>query len=94
MRIYLWEPTILHAKSVVIDDRWSTVGSGNIDYLSFRLNLEANLAIVDPDTGRQLSERFARDLRCAHPLTLAEWRQRPWRDRLLERLASLFRRLL
>lgn len=54
IRIYEYTPAFLHAKVAVVDGRWATVGSSNIDPLSLLLNLEANVVVLD--------ERFAADL--------------------------------
>ncbi len=94
VKIHLWVPSVLHAKVVVIDGLWCTVGSSNLDHLSFTLNLEANLAIIDEEAGRALEERFEKDLRWAKPVTLAAWERRSWYERLKEQTAHLFRGFL
>ncbi len=48
----------LHGKIAVFDREWSTIGSSNLDPLSFSLNLEANLFILDRDFGRELRGRI------------------------------------
>jgi cardiolipin synthase A/B len=55
MRIYEYTPAFLHAKVAVVDERWATVGSSNIDPLSLLLNLEANIVVDDPDFTRSLA---------------------------------------
>ena len=63
VRIYEYTPAFLHAKVAVVDGRWSTVGSSNIDPLSLLLNLEANVVVDDPafadSVGRALDEAMA-----------------------------------
>jgi cardiolipin synthase len=54
IRIYEYTPAFLHAKVAVVDGRWATVGSSNIDPLSLLLNLEANAVVLD--------ERFAAEM--------------------------------
>ena len=49
VRIFEWQPTILHSKMAVVDRAWATVGSYNLDYLSARRNRELNVAILDPE---------------------------------------------
>lgn len=90
IEIYLWRPTILHSKYAVIDDEWWTVGSSNLDHLSFHRNREANAVVLDGASGHDLSARFARDLRFAERIHLAQWRRRPLHRKLLEKLAFLF----
>ena len=48
----------LHGKVAVVDDRWSTVGSSNLDPLSLSLNLEANVIVRDATFAEQLRERL------------------------------------
>jgi cardiolipin synthase len=58
VRIFEYTPAFLHAKVAVVDDRWATVGSSNIDPLSLLLNLEANAVVRDIDFARQLRRRI------------------------------------
>ena len=48
IRIFEFEPTMYHCKSMIIDGLWTSVGSANFDNRSFRLNDEANLNIIGP----------------------------------------------
>ena len=47
VRIYEFEPTMYHCKTMIVDDFWTSVGSANFDNRSFRLNDEANLNVID-----------------------------------------------
>jgi cardiolipin synthase len=58
VRIYEYMPAPLHAKVVVVDSDWATVGSSNIDPLSLLLNLEANVVVRDADFAALLAQRF------------------------------------
>ncbi|MEM7263422.1 MAG: phospholipase D-like domain-containing protein, partial [Planctomycetota bacterium] len=89
VEIYRYEPSILHAKTAVIDGEWSTIGSANMDSLSFNWNLEANFVVEDRETGRELEDRFEVDLRHSERVDLAEWRRRPWWHRVIEWGASI-----
>jgi cardiolipin synthase len=89
--IYEYEPTMYHCKVMVVDERWTTVGSTNFDNRSFRLNDEANLNILDPDFARSQAEVFERDKVRSRQITLEEWRNRPWTEKLKERVAGLLR---
>ena len=84
-----YQPTMFHVKSLVIDGRFSSVGSTNFDNRSFRLNDEANLNVLNPDFGREQQRIFNDDWAKARKVTLAEWQARPWTDRFLEWLAGL-----
>ena len=63
VRIYEWQPTVMHAKTFVVDGLWSTVGSMNFDNRSLALNDESTLMILDADTGAQMNAIFFDDLR-------------------------------
>ncbi|MFN0059941.1 MAG: phospholipase D-like domain-containing protein [Planctomycetota bacterium] len=91
LKISLWRPSILHAKTMTVDDDWSTIGSSNFDSFSFHRNLEANVFIVDPRIGQELAKRFAEDLAESTPVELAEWRKRSLLERILQRLAAMLR---
>jgi cardiolipin synthase A/B len=94
VRLYEWQPTVLHAKTFVIDGRWSTVGSMNFDNRSLALNDEATLMILDDAVGQRMDEVFLEDLRHSQEMTLEQFRQRPWMHRLGEFGAGLLTRLL
>jgi cardiolipin synthase len=71
VKIYEHQPGILHAKTMVVDGAWSTVGSANMDIRSFRLNFEINLLISGSNFGAQMESIFENDISQAKPLTLA-----------------------
>lgn len=89
--IYEYQPTMFHCKVMVVDDRWSTVGSTNFDNRSFRLNDEANLNVLDEKFAAEQAQIFAADREQAQRITLSEWKNRPRREKLKEHLAALFR---
>ena len=84
-----YQPTMYHCKVMVVDELLVSVGSTNFDNRSFRLNDEATLNIYDTDFARQQRGIFEEDLRMSHPISLAEWVQRPWKEKLAEHVASL-----
>src|SRR5678815_6173652 len=61
VRIYEWREALMHAKTAVIDSRWSSVGSTNLDWRSFVHNYEADLVVVDTAFAREMERRFALD---------------------------------
>ena len=89
--IYEFQPTMYHAKVMIVDDLWVSVGSTNFDSRSFRLNDEANLNLLDADLAAELSGHFEEDKRRSRRITLEEWRARPWREKAHDRLAALIR---
>jgi len=89
--IYEYQPTMYHCKLMVIDDGWVSVGSTNFDNRSFRLNDEANLNVIDPGFAAEQASVFAIDKQASRQITLAEWQQRPRREKIVERMAGLLR---
>jgi cardiolipin synthase len=85
---------MLHAKTLVVDGTWSTVGSINFDNRSFSLNDELNLSVWDEPMARKLEEHFKIDLEDAHELSLDAWRARPPTAIAKERVSALLRREL
>jgi cardiolipin synthase len=94
VQVFEYGPTMLHAKSLMIDGAWSAVGSANFDNRSFQLNDEAVLCVQDAAFAAELSETFAADLAVAREITLEEWRARPAGARVREAGARLLRREL
>ncbi|WP_346323473.1 phospholipase D-like domain-containing protein [Emcibacter sp. SYSU 3D8] len=88
--IHVFQPTMFHCKMLVVDDLLVSVGSTNFDNRSFRLNDEANLNIYDHAFALKMTGIFEADLKRSTEMTLAEWQDRPLRERLMEKLAGLF----
>ncbi|MGE5293669.1 MAG: phospholipase D-like domain-containing protein [Solirubrobacterales bacterium] len=89
--IYEYRPTMYHCKVMIVDDRWTSVGSANFDSRSFRLNDEANLNVYDADFAHEQADVFDRDKEQSRRVTLEEWRDRPWPEKLHEWLTGLVR---
>lgn len=89
IKIYLYEPGMLHAKTMIIDDDFVTAGSANFDFRSFENNFEGNLLIYDAEINKKMRDIFFEDLRECRKLTLSEWRKRPVTQRLLESILRL-----
>jgi len=86
-----YQPTMFHCKALVVDALLVSVGSTNFDIRSFRLNDEANLNVLDRAVAQRLIETFEADRKNAKPITLQEWRDRPWREKLAENSAALLK---
>jgi cardiolipin synthase len=89
VRIFEYEPTMMHAKTVVVDGIWCVVGSSNMDERSTELNEENNLAIADARLARQIEEGLRADFARSREIRLEDWRRRSTLQRVLERLCSL-----
>lgn len=89
--IHEYQPTMYHCKVMIVDGRWTSVGSTNFDNRSFRLNDEANLNVYDTAFAALLYRDFESDRTRARRVTYVAWRARPWREKLIEHAAALFR---
>src|ERR1051325_1012442 len=90
VQIAEYQPTMMHAKAVVVDDLLSIVGSSNFDNRSLELNDELNVAVFDRGLAARLRADFERDLTQSKKLTLKEWRDRPVPEKAREWLWSYF----
>ena len=90
VKIYEYKGTMMHAKHVVIDGKWSIVGSANMDVRSKELNLENVLGILDTEFAQTLERTFHEDAANAVEFRLLEWRQRSLWERMKERFWVLF----
>lgn len=90
--IHEYQSSMIHTKSLVIDRRWTVVGSTNFDNRSFGLNDEVNLAASDPALAARLTEDFTRDLAASRQVSLDEWRNRSLKERGFEQVGRLLER--
>jgi len=91
VEIYEYAPTMFHCKYMIVDSLWTTVGSTNFDSRSFRLNDEANANVYDHGFAEEQEKVFADDLAHSRQMTLAQFDQRPWREKAIDHLAGLLR---
>lgn len=94
VRIWEYEPTMIHAKTIVVDRRWCAVGTTNFDNRSMALNDEVSLLIRDESLARRLHDRFLDDIGRAEEVTLETHRSRGPASRVKETLADLVSPLL
>jgi cardiolipin synthase len=90
IEIYEYQPTMMHAKAMVVDGTWSMFGSANFDNRSLELNDELNVAVSDPGLAARLEQDFEQDLRRATKLDRAGWRQRSALEKAREYFWSYF----
>ncbi len=91
VRIFEWPHAMLHAKTAVIDDAWSVVGSYNLDRRSFFHQLESVVLVIDPAFAIRLREQTLADLQQCWEVTRVEHEARPWRLKFLESVAYSLR---
>ena len=94
VRVYEYMPTVLHAKTMVVDDAWGTIGTMNADNQSMAFNNESNLLVLDKTFAASLEKLFMEDLEHSKEITLDEFRKRPWYWRPVEHGAHLVARIL
>lgn len=90
VKIYEYQPTMMHAKTLTLDGLWSTIGSINIDNRSFLLNDEVNATIRSQAFAAALEGMFQRDRAKSLPVTIEAWRSRPLWERIGEAFFGLF----
>jgi cardiolipin synthase len=87
--IHEYQPTMFHCKVMVVDEVWTSVGSTNFDSRSLAVNDEANLNLYDRDFARHQIRVFGDDLRRSRRVSLEEWRNRPWTEKMWEHAMGL-----
>lgn len=92
VRLHEYQPSMMHAKILIVDQIWSVVGSTNFDNRSFGLNYEVNLAVQGQTLARRLEVDFAADLTRCKLVTAHEWQRRAISERVMETLGILLER--
>lgn len=90
VRIYEYQPSMMHSKFLVADRKWSVIGSSNMDNRSKRYNEENVFGILDQEFAGRLEAVFTKDLEQAKEIILEEWKKRGLLERSLERAAIVF----
>jgi len=83
-KIYEYQPTMMHAKTMVVDGVFAIVGSTNFDSRSFRYNDEIDLEVYDEDVAGRLEQMFETDLTRSRPYTFEKWANRTMWERFTE----------
>lgn len=76
VKIYEYEPTRIHSKIMIIDGKWSVVGSANLDNRSSQLNLEAIMGVEDSVLAQNLEDQFQKDLKKSAEITNDHWKRK------------------
>ena len=87
VRIFEYQPAILHAKTLVADEFVTVVGSSNLDFRSFHFNAECNVVIFGDEIARGMTRAFEADLDRSVEVLLEAWKQRPITHRIGDVLA-------
>jgi len=94
VKIYEYQPTMMHAKTMVVDGIWSDIGSMNFDNRSLSFNNESLLVALDRRIGAQMDSIFIDDLTRSKEIKLDEFRKRSLSGKILEWGAQKLRRVL
>ena len=94
VKLYRRHNVLLHAKTLVIDGVWSTIGSTNMDFWSFSINDEVNAVILSREFAMEMEKMFAADLADSGEIKWEEWEKRPLLSKIRELLAHLLSRWL
>jgi len=94
VKIYEYQPTMMHAKTMVVDGMWSYIGSMNFDNRSLSFNNESLLLALDRNVGAKMDSVFMDDIKWSKEIKLEEFRKRPISGRILEWGAQKLRRVL
>lgn len=94
IKVYLYEPGMLHAKNMIIDDDIITSGSTNFDFRSLENNFECNLFVYSAEANRVMRDIFFDDLRQCRRINLSEWHRRPRTQRFMESTIRLLAPIL
>ena len=94
IKFYLYDPGMLHAKTMIIDDDFVTAGSTNFDFRSLENNFEANLLIFSPVANATMKDIFFRDAAKCTKLNFSNWKNRPRLQRTLESFVRLLAPIL
>ncbi|MDR0299185.1 MAG: cardiolipin synthase [Streptococcaceae bacterium] len=92
--VYTYEDGFIHAKTLIIDGGYSSVGSANFDNRSFQLDFEGNMLIYDRNFSQKLRDDFLQDLKVSRQLTAERYSQRSYLIRFKEGIARLISPLL
>jgi len=91
VKIFEYQPTMIHEKCMVIDGLFSMIGSSNLDARSSAINEELDIVVYDAEFGRRMERMFQDDLKLSKEYTLEDFKRRSLWERITEWLAFPFR---
>ncbi|SFP87074.1 cardiolipin synthase [Salibacterium halotolerans] len=92
--VYVYENGFIHAKTIVVDGKVSSIGTANIDVRSFRLNFEVNAFLYHRPTAERMALTFETDMKHCRELTLKDYRERSLWIRFKESISHLLSPIL
>lgn len=94
IKIYFYEKGFVHAKTMIVDNDLSIIGTANMDIRSQELNFEVNTLVYDSEINKEMTSLFMNDLQDSKRINLEDWKKRPKIKIFFEHLARLFSPLL
>src|SRR5678815_3604166 len=94
VHVYEYKASLLHAKTIVVDGVWSTIGSTNFDNRSFALNQEINFTVYNSAIAHRLEQIFQEDLKYSQRVSYEQWQSRSLYERVIEMFAFPIREQL
>ncbi len=94
IKVYFYEPTVMHAKVVIVDDEFVTLGSTNFDFRSFEHNFEFNALVYSKEFNTSMKKTFEDDMQQSTRLSMGKWKQRPLAQKALESVVRLISPIL
>jgi cardiolipin synthase len=94
VRIFEYQPAMMHAKTIVVDGGWMSVGSMNADNRSVSFNEESNLVVLDKGAAEHMERIFLEDLEYAEEIKPYEFARRSWMEKVAEHACHLIWRVL
>lgn len=91
VKVWCYQPSMLHAKICTVDRVVASVGSANINQRSTQYDEEVNLLVFDPDVVAELDAHFDDDLRRSSQIDSSEWRERGLVQRVAEKAVDAVR---
>ncbi|MCF8496255.1 MAG: hypothetical protein K9G62_06275 [Alphaproteobacteria bacterium] len=94
LRIFSYKGTVFHAKYSIVDGKWATMGSVNLDYLSLLENREANIVITRHDAVQNLKKQFYGDLENCDEIDSDFWKKIPLHYKIIGYLGRSVKRMI
>lgn len=90
VKIFEYQPAMIHSKSLVVDGIFSTIGSINLDMRSMSKNAEVSISFYDRGFSNTIEAMFQRDLVKSHEITYEAWKHRGLSTRFFETISWCF----
>jgi cardiolipin synthase len=94
VKIYLFQGKMIHSKTIIVDEEWSSIGTQNLDRISLLYNFEANIISTNKWFSAELAEHFWKDMADSKETTLEAWEKRIFLMKIPEFLVKFVRKFL